>query len=233
MLQLQHVSLHLHQQRILADIHLTIKAGEMVMLLGSNGSGKSSLLKIIDRRYPLQQGQCLIDGLPLPRYTAKNLAHTVISLTQNPLDSLFAHLTVKENIQLASQHTALPGDISEHLATFNPKLVQHMHTLAGQLSGGEQQALTLALACLAQPKILLLDEHTSALDPHTAEHLMQLTEKTIKARGITCLMTTHHLEHAQRYGDRLIALQHGHIIRDYSAHQKAQLSLAQMQAECY
>lgn len=235
MLKLQHVALRLGGQQILSNINLNIAAGEMVMCLGSNGSGKSSLLKILDRRYPLQQGQCSIDSMPLEQYSALDLAHTVITLTQNPLDSLFTTLTVAENCQLArhrarNHHTALDVD---HLAAFNPKLVKHLHTLAGNLSGGEQQALTLALACLAQPKILLLDEHTSALDPHTAEHLMQLTQEKTRAQGITCLINTHHLEQALHYGDRLIALQHGEILRDYDKTTKAQLTLAQLRHECY
>lgn len=235
MLILSNIFLSLGQQSILSAIDLTVDEAQIVICLGSNGSGKSSLLKLIDRRYPLQQGQCSIDAIPLRRYSAKHLARDVITLTQNPLDSLFAQLTVKENAQLASYRAGgtISKDLAEHLRAFNPKLVDHLHTLAGHLSGGEQQALTLALACLAKPKLLLLDEHTCALDPHTAEHLMQLTVQKVKAQGITCLLSTHHLEHALRYGDRLIALKHGKIVQDYDPQAKAQLTMVEVRRACY
>jgi putative ABC transport system ATP-binding protein len=236
MLKLDQVCLIMGSQTILSAIDLTVAETQIVMCLGSNGSGKSSLLKLIDRRYPLQKGECHLASIPLRRYSAKQLARAVITLTQNPLDSLFAQLTVEENARLAGHRAAgrLKKEVlREHLHAFNPKLVHHLDTLAGQLSGGEQQALTLALACLAKPKLLLLDEHTSALDPHTADHLMQLTSHTVKAQGITCLISTHHVEHALRYGDRLIALKQGKIVQDYNQAAKAQLSVADVRRACY
>lgn len=234
MLKLQNISLNLGHQPILSDINLTIEKNEIMIMLGSNGSGKSSLLKLIDRRYALQKGSLTIDDIAIEKYSQKKLAQTIITLTQNPLDSLFPKLTVKENCFLAcyraeKTHTSF----DEHLAQFNPKLVSHLHTLSGNLSGGEQQALALALACLAKPKILLLDEHTSALDPHTAENLMQLTQEKIKAHGITCIISTHQLEHALQYGDRLISLQNGKILKNYSYEEKSVLSLEKIRKECY
>jgi len=176
----------------------------------------------------------MIDDISIEKYSQKKLAKTIITLTQNPLDSLFPKLTVKENCLLAcyraeNSHTSF----EDHFAQFNPKLVSHLNTLSGNLSGGEQQALVLALACLAKPKILLLDEHTSALDPHTAENLMRLTQEKIKAQGMTCIMSTHQLEHALKYGDRLIALQNGRILKTYNKTEKASLSLEQIKKECY
>jgi len=234
MLKLSNISLNLSQQRILSDINLNIDQSEIVIMLGSNGSGKSSLLKLIDRRYLLQTGSLKVDNVAIEKYSQKKLAQTIITLTQNPLDSLFPKLTVKENCLLAcyraeKNHTSF----EEHLVQFNPKLVSHFNTLSGSLSGGEQQALVLALACLAKPKILLLDEHTSALDPHTAENLMQLTQEKIKAHGITCIISTHQLEHALQYGDRLIALQNGRILKNYNKAEKTMLSLEQVRQECY
>lgn len=236
MLKLDGVFLNFGSQTILSAINLTVAEAQMVMCLGSNGSGKSSLLKLIDRRYPLQKGECHLASIPLRRYSAKDLARAVITLTQNPLDSLFAQLTVEENAKLAGHRATgrlTQEALLEHLYAFNPKLVNHLDTLAGQLSGGEQQALALALACLAKPKLLLLDEHTSALDPHTADHLMQLTALTVKAQGMTCLISTHHVEHALRYGDRLIALKQGRIVQDYDQAAKAQLSVADVRRACY
>lgn len=236
MLTLQQVFLKIGQQTILSDIDLTVAEAQIVMCLGSNGSGKSSLLKLIDRRYPLQKGKCSLASIPLRRYSAKHLARLIITLTQNPLDSLFTQLTVEENAKLASYRATgrlKKETLLEHLHAFNPKLVGHIGTLTGHLSGGEQQALALALACLAKPKLLLLDEHTSALDPHTADHLMRLTTQTVKAHGITCLISTHHVEHALHYGDRVIALKHGRIVQDYDQAAKAQLSVADVRRACY
>lgn len=234
MLKCQNIVLQFKHQQILSNINLEIQSGEMVILLGSNGSGKSSLLKLIDRRYSLQKGSLTLDNIFIEKYHPKKLAQTIITLTQNPLDSLFPKLTVKENGLLAC-HRAEKNHHSfeEHLIQFNPKLISHLNTLSGNLSGGEQQALVLALACLAKPKILLLDEHTSALDPHTAENLMQLTQAMIKRYGITCIMSTHQLEHALQYGDRLLALQNGKIIQDYNEKEKRKLSLEQIRRECY
>lgn len=236
MLKLQNVSLQLNEKPILSNINLTIDSEEIVMLLGSNGSGKSSLLKLIDRRYRLQQGDLTINHISIEKYSPKNLSKTVMTLTQNPLDSLFPTLTVKENFRLV--HLGLIGrekmmDFETHLMLFNPKLIHHKHTLVSKLSGGEQQALALALACLAKPKILLLDEHTSALDPHIAENLMQLTQHIVKTCGITCIITTHNLQHAVTFGDRLIALQQGKVIRNYHYLEKIHLSLEQIRRECY
>lgn len=237
MLNFDRVSLHLNSKAILSDINLTVHSQEMIMMLGSNGSGKSSLLKLIDRRYAFQQGKLTLDSIPIERYSSKNLAKTITTLTQNPLDSLFPHLTVKENLLIACARIKLPQKITpslkDHLAEFNPKLISHLDSLCINLSGGEQQALVLALACLVGPKILLLDEHTSALDPHTAENLMRLTQEKIRAYGITCIISTHHLDHALRYGDRLIALQQGKILKEYSAMEKKLLSVETMRQECY
>ncbi|MES2204267.1 MAG: ATP-binding cassette domain-containing protein [Pseudomonadota bacterium] len=234
MLKLNNISLNLGQQQILFDINLDVNKNEIIIMLGSNGSGKSSLLKLIDRRYSMQKGSLTIDGISIEKYSQKNLAKTIITLTQNPLDSLFPKLTVKENCLLACYRAEKnPAAFEDHLAQFNPKLVSHLNTLSGHLSGGEQQALVLALACLAKPKILLLDEHTSALDPHTAENLMQLTQEKIKAHGITCIISTHQLEHALQYGDRLIALQEGRILKNYSKIEKVNLSLERIRKECY
>lgn len=237
MLNLQNISLKLDGQQILSDINLEISRNEIIILLGSNGSGKSSLLKLIDRRYALQQGNLSIDSISIARYSQKNLGRTIVTLTQNPLDSLFPKLTVKENCLLACyrkpNHREKNLDFKDHLAQFNPKLVSHLNTLTGNLSGGEQQALVLALACLAKPKILLLDEHTSALDPHTADNLMTLTQEKVKENGMTCVISTHHLEHALRYGNRLIALQNGKILKNYNREEKEKLSLEQIRNECY
>jgi putative ABC transport system ATP-binding protein len=237
MIHLNDISLHFDGKKILSNIHLKVHPGETVMMLGKNGSGKSSLLKLIDGRYPLQQGSMTLDAIPHSHYSSTQLAKCVATLTQDPLDSLFPRLTVKENCHLAHErahgHSKIKISLEEHLFPFNPTLATRLNTLCEKLSGGEQQALVLALTCLSKPKILLLDEHTSALDPKTAENLMRLTQENVKSYGITCIISTHNLDHALRYGDRLIALHQGTILKDYPRAEKEILSLQQIQAECY
>lgn len=237
MIHLNDISLHFDEKKILSNINLEVHPGETVMMLGKNGSGKSSLLKLIDGRYPLQQGSITLDGLPRKHYSSAQLATCVATLTQDPLDSLFPRLTVKENCLLAHQrahgNSKIKISLEKHLSPFNPTLATRLNILCEKLSGGEQQALVLALTCLSKPKILLLDEHTSALDPSTAENLIRLTQEKIKSYGITCIISTHNLDHALHYGDRLIALHQGTILKDYHRTEKETLSLQQIQAECY
>lgn len=236
MITFKNISFQLQEKIILSHLELTIPRSQTVILLGKNGSGKSSLLKLLDRRYPLQQGTLTIDGKPLQHYSAKQLARTMATLTQQPLDSLFSHLTVKENCLLAARQARSfkkESELKNYLAEFNPKLPLHLDTLCQHLSGGEQQALMLALACLSQPKIILLDEHTSALDPKAAEELIRLTQEKINAYNLTAIICTHNLDHALRYGHRLIALQEGKIIRDYCGPEKEKLTLEKIRQECY
>jgi putative ABC transport system ATP-binding protein len=233
MLSLKNVSLKFLDHQVLADIKLDIQPGELIIILGSNGSGKSSLLKLIDRRYDLQQGSITLNNKPIEKYSPKSLSQHVVTLTQNPLDSLFPNLTVEENCRLAirrAKNKIIPED---YLTEFNPNLDKHRKNLAGQLSGGEQQSLALALACLAEPEILLLDEHTSALDPHTADRLMRMTVEKVKTHGMACLLTTHHLEFAKAYGTRLIALRNGEITHDFSYTEKTKLTIEDLKRECY
>ncbi|MCD6047951.1 MAG: opuBA [Gammaproteobacteria bacterium] len=233
MLSVKKLSLKFSDHQVLSDINLEIQPGELIIILGSNGSGKSSLLKLIDRRYAIQQGSIILKDKPLEKYSPESLSQHIVTLTQNPLDSLFPNLTVEENCRLAIRRAKSKIIPNDYLAEFNPKLEKHKKNLAGQLSGGEQQSLALALACLAEPEILLLDEHTSALDPHTADRLMRMTVEKIKAHNMTCLLTTHHLEFAKEYGSRLIALRNGKITHDFSYPEKTKLTIEDLKKECY
>lgn len=235
MLSLKNISLKFSNHTILYSLNLAIAKGEMMIVLGSNGSGKSSLLKIIDKRYTVNEGEILLQEQSIKNYSTRELANKIVSLSQNSSESLFPRLTVEENYRLAIIRARIkPSQLPiEYLASYNPTLIKHKNNLVATLSGGEQQTLALALACLTKPKVLLLDEHTSALDPHTAEKLMRITVEKIKEHNITCLLTTHNLELAHRYGTRLIALQRGKIIRDFSAEEKRKLSIRDLKNECY
>lgn len=231
----------LHPVRtILENIHLKILKNDFIIILGSNGSGKSSLLKLLDQRYSPTFGDIYINNKNIATYKPKQFAKLLITLSQNPLNSLFPSLTVLENCLIASRIQRKEKNFKNkkhyfenYLMDFNINLPKNLANLVCSLSGGEQQALALALACLARPDILLLDEHTSALDPHASDKLMDITNTMIKRYQITCLLTTHNLDLAIKYGNRLIALKEGKIMHDYNSHQKKLLTEDHLKNYCY
>ncbi len=230
------------ERPILQKINYSVQAGDFVIVLGANGSGKSSLLKLIDGRYQPSQGQILLEHKNIHRLSAKNRAHHIHTLTQSAQDNLFLNLTLFENYQLLARNPkerkkkGLEAEIiflKEYLKDFNPNLCDKLSMLVGRLSGGEQQALALALAVLDPPAILLLDEHTSALDPKTAAHLMALTANIIAQKKITALLTTHNTQHALNYGTRILALREGEILDCIEGKAKKELDHASLLERCY
>ena len=229
-------------QPILKNIDYKIYEKDFIILLGSNGSEKSSLLKILDRRY-YAKGHVFLSGKELQSYTQKQLAKQIITLTQSPQESLFTSLTVLENYILTKEvhdsnmlsmvTVAEEVFLANYLAKFNKKLTEKLNTLVTNLSGGEQQALILALSILYPPKILLLDEHTAALDPQAAIKLMEVTAKIINENHITCILSTHDLALALNYGNRILALSNGEIVQDIQTEQKKHLSHKELLALCY
>lgn len=238
-LDIQNVSLAIAtvDKPILSEINYQIYQSDFVIILGSNGSGKSSLLKLIDRRYQATTGQILLEEKLLSSYSENKFCKRVKTLTQNLHDSLFASLTVFENYLLIKNKIGSQKKEREffknYLLPFNPNLALKLDQQVDKLSGGEKQALALALTVLNPPDILLLDEHTSALDPKSAKDLMSLTQKIVQEFQITCVMTTHDLEIAEQYGNRLVALQHGKIYQQIESREKVKLNQDSLLAVCY
>lgn len=246
LLELQNIGLAFNglNKAILHNVNYRINAGEFVILLGSNGSGKSSLLKLIDRRYRATKGLIKLNGENIAHYAAQTFCNQVITLTQNCADSLFPSLSVLENCILSKQRyetkllrlsvTTKERDFFEnYLQQFNANLAGKLSITAGLLSGGEQQALALALSVLSKPKILLLDEHTSALDPQSAARLMQITEQVIREHRITCILSTHDLDLALNYGDRILALGNGAVLKCIELEEKRTVQLQDLLKMCY
>lgn len=245
LLDIQNVSLQFPQldQPILNNINYSVCAEDFVIILGSNGSGKSSLFKLVDGRYDPSAGKIFLDEKLLTHYSEKQFSRSVKTLTQSCHDSLFMSLTVLENYLLVKQqyeanlfslrHASERNFLINYLLQFNPNLVTKLDQPVEYLSGGEKQALALALIVLYPPRILLLDEHTSALDPKSAENLMSLTQRIVKQHKITCMLTTHDLAIAEQYGNRILALKNGKVHHCIEQDEKIQLAQAYLLAACY
>jgi putative ABC transport system ATP-binding protein len=243
LLEIKSVSLRIPQaeRTILEDISYTVHPGDMVIVLGGNGSGKSSLLKLIDKRYAPTKGTIFYQGRSIKQISASDYYRSVKTLTQSTAESLFLHLTILENVRLfnrasknATQHEfASLSQLSDYLAAFNPQLASKLHQEVRFFSGGERQALVLAVTMLNPPHLLLLDEHTSALDPKSADVIMALTYQLIQKHHITCLLTTHDLALAATYGDRLLALKEGKLYRALERDEKLTMRAQDLRDLCY
>lgn len=238
MLALKNISLSLAQRikPIINNISYLINRGEFIILLGSNGSGKSTLLKLLTQQCAPSQGEIVFNNKPLPIINNKELSKHIAILTQQPDDSLFPSLTIYENYLLMKRHT-LPTIIHQqqeriflqnYLASYNAKLATKLDDITGKLSGGEKQALALAFCFLNPPSLLLLDEHTSALDPKASKDIMALTQQKVTEHHITCILTTHDLDIALQYGDRILMLHDGKIHKVIEKAEKAQLNRTQL-----
>lgn len=188
---------------ILDKLSFAIMPGEFVFLVGSNGCGKSTLFKIIMSQLKPTHGKII---------KAKNLRIAYIS--QNIYQSLFMDLTVAENLTLMHIPLNPQEEIVKHLASYHPKLPSYFNQPVKLLSGGEKQALALAIKLFHTPDLLLLDEHTSALDPEAEKSLMELTNQKIQEQKITTLICTHKINHISNYGSRIIGLNKGKIVFD-------------------
>ncbi len=206
------------EEAILSEISLEVFPGDFIVLLGSNGSGKSSLIKVINGLTKPTLGEISFKGVSLINLSIHKRAKEIVTLTQDLNLTTFSHLTVLENCQVAASRSQ-KGKINrekvgEVLRAYNPNLKDKLDEPVHLLSGGERQTLGLAMSIWCLPPLLLLDEHTSALDPLRARALMQLTHEVISNHQLTSIMTTHNLDDALLYGNRVIALSRGKIILD-------------------
>jgi putative ABC transport system ATP-binding protein len=224
------------EHRALAGIDLAIPAGEFVSVIGSNGAGKSTLLNALAGTVPVSRGRIVIDGADLTRLPAASRAGAIARVFQDPLAGSCESLTVAENMALAEARgrrrglaLALQPSRRERwrqlLADLGLGLERRLDDRMGLLSGGQRQATSLLMATLAPLKILLLDEHTAALDPSTAELVMTLTARLVATHHLTTLMITHSMRQALAYGDRLLMLHEGRIVLDVTGPAKARLTV--------
>ena len=225
-----------NEKKALENLNLHLEKGDFVTILGSNGAGKSTLFNTIAGTYLPDAGKVYLDGQDITRLPDYKRSKQIGRLFQDPLKGTAPNMTIEENLALAylrASHTKSPfsmvsksdrADFRERLAMLNLGLEDRMNQPVGLLSGGQRQALTLLMATLVTPKILLLDEHTAALDPGTAETVLELTKKIVAEQGITCLMITHNLASSLALGNRTIMMENGKIALDLKNEQRQGLT---------
>ena len=220
----------------LNDISLHLDDQDFVTVIGGNGAGKSTLLNAIAGVWPVEGGKILVDGTDLTGMPEHKRAAMLGRVFQDPMMGTAATMQIEENLALAArrgQRRTLKAGITreernayrDQLAELGLGLENRMTAKVGLLSGGQRQALTLLMATLKKPRLLLLDEHTAALDPRTAAKVLELSEKIIRENHLMTMMVTHNMKDAIRYGNRLIMMNEGRIILDVSGEQKRQLTI--------
>ncbi len=225
-----------YSQRDINNLSLKVNPGEFVCLIGANGSGKSTLFSLIAGSIFSDEGRIFIDGRNVTMDEEYNRANYIGRLFQDPLLGSAPDLTVYENLILAAKHgswLSIPKQkdklyLHEKLKELDMGLEDRMSTPVRLLSGGQRQALALIMATINPPKLLLLDEHTAALDPESAKKVIDLTEKIVNENRITCLMITHNMEQALRIGNRTLMLSDGRIIYDISGEERDRLEVGDL-----
>lgn len=222
---------------ILNDVSLDIFEHDFITILGGNGAGKSTLFNIIAGTLPLTSGDIYILGENVTSYSPEKRAKYLSRVFQDPKMGTAPRMTVAENLLIAKfrgeKHRLVPRCLKRYRKEFQEiiekignGLEKHLDTPIEFLSGGQRQALSLLMATLKRPELLLLDEHTAALDPKTSVALMELTDDFVQRDQLTALMITHHMEDALKYGNRLIVMKEGQIILDLKQEEKAKMTIA-------
>ncbi|MDI9413499.1 MAG: ATP-binding cassette domain-containing protein [Bacillota bacterium] len=225
-----------NEKTALHSVNLYLKKGDYVTVIGGNGSGKSTLLNCIAGVHEVDCGSVIVDKEDLTKCSEHKRAKVLGRVFQDPMVGTSARMSIEENLALANRRglrrTLARGIASkervlfkEALSMLDLGLEDRLTTQVGLLSGGQRQALTLLMATLRQPKLLLLDEHTAALDPKTAEKVLDLSDRIIKENELTALMVTHNMRDAIKYGNRLIMMHDGNIVLDIKGEAKQKLTV--------
>ncbi len=225
-----------NEKKALIDVSLTLNDGDFVTVIGGNGAGKSTMLNAVAGVWPVDSGQILIDGVNVTGLAEHQRAKFLGRVFQDPMTGTAATMEIQENLALALRRgkpRTLKWGITkkekeryyELLKTLDLGLENRMSSKVGLLSGGQRQALTLLMATLEKPSLLLLDEHTAALDPKTAAKVLELSDKIIGENKLTAMMVTHNMNDAIVHGNRLIMMNEGRIILDIGGEEKKKLTV--------
>ncbi|MBE7003714.1 MAG: ABC transporter ATP-binding protein [Ruminococcaceae bacterium] len=240
MLRLEHITktFHpgtIHETRALQGLDLHLAPGEFTTVIGGNGAGKSTLLNAVAGVWPVDGGRILIDGADVTALPEHKRAAFIGRVFQDPMMGTAPNMQIEENLALANRRgkprglrwgvTRAEREVyRERLSTLGLGLETRLEDKVGLLSGGQRQALTLLMASLQKPKLLLLDEHTAALDPATAAKVLELSDRIVAENHLTALMITHNMRDALTHGSRIIMMHHGRIILDISGEEKKRLT---------
>ena len=225
-----------NEKRAIDGLDLTLEDGDFVTIIGGNGAGKSTTLNLIAGVFPADQGNIILDGVDITRLPEHKRAKYLGRVFQDPMMGTAATMGIEENLALANRRgqrrTLRPGITAQEREKFRKQLAalglgleDRMTSKVGLLSGGQRQALTLLMATLKKPRLLLLDEHTAALDPKTADKVLQITEEIVARDKLTTLMVTHNMKRAIQYGNRLIMMDAGKVVVDIRGEEKKNLTV--------
>ena len=229
----------INEKKALSRLDLHLAPGDFVTVIGGNGAGKSTLLNAIAGVWPVDEGRILLDGIDITALPEHKRAEHIGRVFQDPMMGTAPNMQMEENLALAMRRgqkrglrwgvTAAEREIyHERLKALGLGLEDRMTVKVGLLSGGQRQALTLLMAALRRPKLLLLDEHTAALDPATAAKVLELSDRIVSDNELTALMITHNMSDAIRHGNRLVMMDEGKIILDISGEAKKRLTKAEL-----
>ena len=242
MLRIEHISKTFHpgtvnEKKALDDFSLTVNDGDFVTIIGSNGAGKSTLFNSIAGNFLVDSGRILLDDENITFTPEYKRSKYIGRLFQDPLRGTAPHMTIRENLALAylraGKHTKMFSRVSRKdeekfrdvLKQLDNGLEDRMDVPVGTLSGGQRQSLTLLMATIVPPKLLLLDEHTAALDPGTAEKVLNLTRRIVEEHQLTCLMITHNMQSAIELGNRILMMDSGNIVLDIGGEEKKNMTV--------
>jgi len=241
MLHLNHISKTfnkgtINEKQALRDLQLHLKPGDFVTVIGGNGAGKSTMLNAVAGVWPVDEGRILLDGHDITALPEHKRAHLIGRVFQDPMMGTAPNMQLEENLALALRRGQPRGlrwgvtkaereEYRERLKTLGLGLEDRMTVKVGLLSGGQRQALTLLMASLKKPQLLLLDEHTAALDPGTADKVLDLTRKIVEEDKITCMMVTHNMKQALDLGNRTFMMSDGNIVLDIAGEERKGLTV--------
>ena len=229
----------INEKRVLNGINLNLEEGDFVTVIGSNGAGKSTLLNAIAGTFMIDEGKISIDDVDITKLQEYQRAKYIGRVFQDPMVGTASDMWIEENLALANRRgnsrglklgiTAEERKVyKELLAEFDLGLEDRLNTKVGLLSGGQRQALTLIMATIKKPKLLLLDEHTAALDPKTAKTVLDVTDKVVNKYKLTTFMVTHNMKDAIAHGNRLIMMDAGKIVLDIKGKEKKELTVEKL-----
>ena len=232
----------INEKVALDGVNLKLNSGDFVTIIGGNGAGKSTTLNAIAGVWPIDQGKIIVDGVDITRLSEHKRAVYLGRVFQDPMTGTASTMSIEENMAIAArrgEHRGFRWSISrkerefykEQLKELDLGLEERLTTKVGLLSGGQRQAITLLMASLKKPKLLLLDEHTAALDPKTAAKVLEISDKIIQEHNLTAMMVTHNMKDAIVHGNRLIMMHEGKVIYDVAGEEKKKLHVSDLLAK--